>query len=97
LGHVVNLGNVDVMTHITKIAVVENATAIWEYDPSREDNRVLGGSLDVIAAIRTLAIKVKCAFLSQRPISHTMIRYRHLDNVSSTSTALRFDVDSPRG
>jgi len=58
LGHVVNLGNVDVMKQIMKIAVVENATAIWEYDPSKEDNRVLGGSLDVIAAIRTLAIKV---------------------------------------
>lgn len=58
LGHVINLGNVDVMGHITKIAAVENATAIWEYDPTREDNRVLGGSLDVIAAIRTLAIKV---------------------------------------
>ena len=58
LGHVVNLGNIDVMSHITKIAAVENATTIWEYDPTREDNRVLGGSLDVIAAIRTLAIKV---------------------------------------
>ncbi|KIK00082.1 hypothetical protein K443DRAFT_101041, partial [Laccaria amethystina LaAM-08-1] len=34
LGHVVNLGNVDVMGHITKIAAVENATAIWEYDPT---------------------------------------------------------------
>jgi hypothetical protein len=58
LGHVVNLGNVDVMSHITKIAAVETATAIWEYDPSLADNRVLGGSLDVISAIRTLAIKV---------------------------------------
>ena len=58
LGHVVNLGNVDVMARITKIAAVKNATAIWEYDPTRPDNRVLGGSLDVIAAIRTLAIKV---------------------------------------
>ena len=58
LGHVVNLGNVDIMKNITKIAVVENTTSIWEYDPSRPDNRVLGGSLDVIAAIRTLAIKV---------------------------------------
>ena len=58
LGHVINLGNVDVMGHIMKIVAVENATAIWEYDPTREDNRVLGGSLDVIAAIRTLAIKV---------------------------------------
>ena len=46
------------MGHITKIAAVENSTAIWEYDPSLAGNRVLGGSLDVIAAIRTLAIKV---------------------------------------
>ena len=46
------------MKHITKIAVVENATAIWEYDPSQDDNRVLDGSLDVIAAIQTLAIKI---------------------------------------
>ena len=52
------------MSHITKIAAVENLTAIWEYDPTRFDNRVLGGSLDVIAAIRTLAIKVR---MSQCP------------------------------
>jgi hypothetical protein len=58
LAHVVNLGNVDVMARITKIAAVETTTAIWEYDPSLSDNRVLNGSLDVIAAIRTLAIKV---------------------------------------
>jgi hypothetical protein len=51
------------MNRITKIAAVENATAIWEYDPTLDDNRVLGGSLDVIAAIRTLAIKV-CANLN---------------------------------
>jgi hypothetical protein len=51
------------MKNITKIAVVENATAIWEYDLSRDDNRVLGGSLDVIAAIRTLAIKVFLNFI----------------------------------
>ncbi|KIJ89948.1 hypothetical protein K443DRAFT_117306, partial [Laccaria amethystina LaAM-08-1] len=59
LGHVVNLAEVDVMTHITKIAAVETATAIWEYDPSLPDNRVLNGSLDVTAAIRTLAIKIQ--------------------------------------
>jgi hypothetical protein len=47
------------MKRITKIAAVKNATAIWEYDPSLQGNRVLGGSLDVIAAIRTLAIKVR--------------------------------------
>jgi len=70
LGHVVNLGNVDVMERITKIAIVENATAIWEYDPSREDNRVLGGSLDVIAAIRTLAIKVSMCIPSFWRVPH---------------------------
>ena len=46
------------MGHITKIAAIENATAIWEYDPELPDNRVLGGSLNVIASVRTLAIKV---------------------------------------
>ena len=58
MGHVINLGNIDVMGHITKIAAVKNATAIWEYDPTQADNCVPGGSLDVIAAICTLAIKV---------------------------------------
>ena len=62
LAHVVNLENIDVMKHITKIAIVENATAIWEYDPSRDDNRILGGSLDVIATIQMLAIKVRFKF-----------------------------------
>ena len=46
------------MAHITKIAVIETTNAIWEYDPSHPDNRVFGGGLDVIATIRTLAIKV---------------------------------------
>lgn len=59
LEHVVNIANVAVMGHITKIAAVENQTAIWEYDPDLPGNRVLGESLDVIAAIRTIAIKVR--------------------------------------
>jgi hypothetical protein len=46
------------MSHITKLAAVETASAIWEYDPSLPNNRVLGGSLDVIASIRTIAVKV---------------------------------------
>ena len=48
----------DIMSHITKIAAVKNSMAIWEYDPTYSDNHVLGGSLDVIATICTLAIKV---------------------------------------
>jgi hypothetical protein len=55
---VVNLANVAVMGHITKIAVIENTNAIWEYDPELPNNRVLGGSLDVVAALRTLVVKV---------------------------------------
>jgi nitrogen-specific signal transduction histidine kinase len=51
LAHVVNIANIDIMDHITKIAAVESATAISEYDPSLPDNRVLNGSLDVIAAV----------------------------------------------
>jgi hypothetical protein len=46
------------MSVITRIANVETTTAIWEFDPSLPNNRVLGDSLDVVAAIRTLAIKV---------------------------------------
>src|SRR6266849_86326 len=63
LEHVVNLANVDMMGYITKIAAVENATAIWEYDPDLYDNRVLGGSLDVITAVHTITIKVSFFFL----------------------------------
>jgi hypothetical protein len=62
LAHVVNLRNIDVMAHITKIAAVETTTAIWEYNPSLSDNRVLNGSLDVITTIQTLAIKVCLIF-----------------------------------
>lgn len=58
LAHVVQLAIVDIMSHITKIAAVETTTAIWEYDPDLPNNRILKGSLDVIAAIRTVAIKV---------------------------------------
>jgi hypothetical protein len=61
LAHIVNLGNVDVMKNITKIAAVETATAIWEYDPTLPGNRVLGGSLDTISAIHTLAIKIQAS------------------------------------
>ena len=54
----VNIACVAIMGHITRIAAIENATAIWEYDPELPGNRVLGGSLDVIASIRTNVIKV---------------------------------------
>ncbi|KAF8646283.1 hypothetical protein AX14_009089, partial [Amanita brunnescens Koide BX004] len=31
MAHVINLATMDVMSHITKTAVLENKTAIWEY------------------------------------------------------------------
>jgi hypothetical protein len=65
LAHVVNIANVAFMSYITKIAAVETATAIWEYDPTLPDNPVLGGSLDVIAALRTVAIKVSSVYCSE--------------------------------
>ncbi|KAF8235082.1 hypothetical protein L208DRAFT_1543662 [Tricholoma matsutake] len=66
LSHVVNLANIDVMDHVTKIAAMETTTAIWEYDPSLPNNHVLNGSLDVIVAIRTLAIKLFIASADHR-------------------------------
>ena len=43
------------MSVVTKIAHVETTTAIWEFDPTLPRNQVLGGSLDVVAAIRIQA------------------------------------------
>jgi len=97
LGHVINLGNVDVMSHITKIAAVEKLTAIWEYNPTRTNNHVLGGSLgdccDLYACnqgknvsipeIHIYASNSQCAF-----------RFRRLDNVSNISRVPSFIVDS---
>ncbi|KAI0060292.1 hypothetical protein BV25DRAFT_1807596, partial [Artomyces pyxidatus] len=60
LSHVINLAICDFMAYITKIAVIETKQAIWDYDPSIADNRIFGRDLDVIAVIRTLAVKVSC-------------------------------------
>jgi hypothetical protein len=46
------------MGHITKIATIEITSVIWEYNLSLPDNCMLGGLLDVISAIHTIAIKV---------------------------------------
>ena len=46
------------MSGFTQLSNVENATSIWEFDPSLAHNRVLTNELDVVAAVRTVAIKV---------------------------------------
>ena len=61
LAHVVNLAITDFMNVITKIGHVETTTVIWEFDPTLPQNRVLGDSLDVVAAIRTLVIKIQAS------------------------------------
>lgn len=58
LSHVVNIANIAVMDHITKITAVETTTAIWEYDPSLPNNHILNGSLNVVTAAQMLMIKV---------------------------------------
>jgi len=96
LAHVVNVENIDVMSHITKIAAVKNATAIWEYDPTLVGNRVLGGSLDIIAAIHTLAIKVSNRISLVTYRVSKICRFKRLGNASNTSTAPNSVVDFPR-
>ncbi|KAF8644110.1 hypothetical protein AX14_009495 [Amanita brunnescens Koide BX004] len=61
LMHVINLAMIDFMSHITKIAVIATKTAIWEYDPATPANCISNGGLDVIATIRTLAIKIQAS------------------------------------
>ncbi|KAL1947386.1 hypothetical protein VTO73DRAFT_14347 [Trametes versicolor] len=59
--HVIQLGVEDFMKEVTQIAVVESKQAIWEYDPQLLENRIAAGGLDVIAIIRTLAVKIQAS------------------------------------
>ena len=49
------------MSVVTKLAHVETTTTIWEFDPTLSQNQVLGNTVDVIAVIRTLAIKIQAS------------------------------------
>ena len=57
--HVVNLGLTDFMSIITRLATIETTMAIWEYDPTLPQNRLLEGSIDVVAALQMLVIKIQ--------------------------------------
>ena len=57
----VNLGIEGVMSVITKTLTIKTTAAIWEYDPTLANNHVLGGSLDIVAAIWTLTIKIQAS------------------------------------
>ena len=39
--------------------MVETTTAIWEYDLTLTNNHIMDNSVDVIAAVHTLAIKIQ--------------------------------------
>jgi hypothetical protein len=85
------------MSHITKIAVVQTTNAIWEYDPTDPDNRVLNGRLDVIAVIHTLAIKVQLLLLLNLQIqaSGQHIQYfEKLQTECSIPTPLKITLHS---
>ena len=61
LAHVLNLAITDFMSVITRIANVKMTSTIWEFDPTLPSSCVLGDSLDVVATIRTLAIKIQAS------------------------------------
>ena len=61
LAHVLNLTIIDIMAEITQIDHIAMTAAIWEFDPMLLTNHVMNNSLDVVAAIRTLAIKIQAS------------------------------------
>ena len=54
------------MANVTQMALVLSREAVWEFDPCLEEN-ILGSGIDVIAAIRTLTVKVRKIFV--RPVA----------------------------
>ncbi|OJT06528.1 Zinc finger BED domain-containing protein RICESLEEPER 2 [Trametes pubescens] len=61
IAHVVQLGIEDFMTQVTQVALVQSKQAMWDFDPTLATNRLAAGGLDVIAMIRTLAIKIQAS------------------------------------
>jgi hypothetical protein len=59
LAHVVNLGLMAFMSIVTWLSTIETTMAIWDYDPTLPQNRILEGSIDVVATLRTLIIKIQ--------------------------------------
>ena len=61
LAHELNLAIVNIMAEITWIDHIAITTAIWEFNPMLLSNCVMNNSLDVVAAICTLAIKIQAS------------------------------------
>ena len=61
LALVLNLAIIDIMAEITWIDHITTMAAIWGFDPMPPTNHIMNNSLDVVAAIRTLAIKIQAS------------------------------------
>ena len=59
LAHFVNLGLTDLMSIITWLATIKTMMTIWEYDPTLPQNCLLEGSIDVVATLWMLVIKIQ--------------------------------------
>ena len=62
LAHVVSLAVEAFMAGVTQIAIALSREAIWDFDPASDENQ-LGTGIDVIAALRTLTVKVRYVLL----------------------------------
>lgn len=87
LTHVINLAVTNFMSVITHITHVETTTAIWEFDPSLPENKVLGNSLDVITVIQTLVIKIQA---SCQHIAY----FKHLQKECGVAVPLKIPLHS---
>lgn len=58
LTYVLYLAIMAVMSAFMNVLAVGTTTVIWEFDLPLLDNHILNDSLDIVAAICTLAIKV---------------------------------------
>src|SRR6266404_8972495 len=75
LAHVINLSVIAIMSTITKIANVENMSSIWDFNPTLPKSHIFEGSLDVITAVRTLAVKVCYIYLTLCSGLYVLRRY----------------------
>ena len=62
ISHIIQIGIEGFMGKVTKKAALETAQAIWEYNPKDAD-ALINGTADIIAKLRTLAVKVSAVVL----------------------------------
>ena len=70
-----------------KTTAICNAATIWDYDSTLPDNHIFNDSLDVVATIRTLAVKIQA---SKQWISY----FNHLQAECSVENTLAIPLHS---